>query len=292
MLKYKVMEKNPFKITVIVLAIVAVILVGVLAYIWIDRQSLIDDLIIDKEHLTEQMVELQNDYSELSTSNDSLNVEINREKEKVGQLLQRIKDTDAANRSKIRQYEQELGTLRSIMKHYIVQIDSLNTLNVELRKDVAVAREEAKKTKEQYEELSKTTDEYAKQIEIGSVIKGRAVTLVALNAKNKETDRSSRVSKFRTCLTLIENSIATRGYKTVYIRVKGPDGILITSDQEQIFTMAGEQMIYSESREVDYQGEEVEVCIYFETTGYTKGVYSVEAFTEEGLVGAADLLLK
>lgn len=286
-------DKNKIlKITTIVLAAVAVVLAAVFVYVWIDRQKMIDDLTIDKENLTSQLIELQGEYSLLSSDNDSLNVQLDREREKVDQLLERIKQTDAANRSKIRQYEKELGTLRSIMKHYIFQIDSLNTLNIALRKDAELARAEAAKSAERYQELSKTTDEYAKLVEQGSEIKGRGINIVGINASNKETDRSSRIKKLRTCLSLIENSIAPKGPMRVYIRVKGPDGILMTSDQQRIFEMNGEQLVYSESREVDYQGAEVEVCIYFASEEFTKGVYTVEAYTESGLLGTGDILLR
>lgn len=280
------------KITVIVLAAVAVVLAGVFAYVWIDRQKMINDLTVDKQNLTNELIELQGEYAQLSSNNDSLNVQLDREREKVSQLLDRIKKTDAANRSKIRQYEKELGTLRSIMKHYIFQIDSLNTLNIALRKDAELARAEAAKSAERYQELSKTTDEYARLVEQGSEIKGRGINIVGINASNKETDRSSRIKKLRTCLSLIENSIAPKGPMRVYIRVKGPDGILMTSDQQRIFEMNGEQLVYSESREVDYQGAEVEVCIYFASEQFSKGVYTVEAYTESGLLGTGDILLR
>ena len=280
------------KVTVIILSVVAVVLAGVFAYVWVDRQKMIDDLTIDKQNLTNELIELQGEYSQLSSDNDSLNVQLDREREKVSQLLDRIKQTDAANRSKIRQYEKELGTLRSIMKHYIFQIDSLNTLNIALRKDAELARAEAAKSAERYQELSKTTDEYAKLVEQGSEIKGRGINIVGINASNKETDRSSRIKKLRTCLSLIENSIAPKGPMRVYIRVKGPDGILMTSDQQRIFEMNGEQLVYSESREVDYQGAEVEVCIYFASEQFTKGVYTVEAYTSSGLLGTGDILLR
>lgn len=285
-------SNKTLKITTIVLAAVAVVLAGVFVYVWIDRQKMINDLTVDKENLTNQLIELQGEYSLLSSDNDSLNVQLDREREKVDQLLERIKQTDAANRSKIRQYEKELGTLRSIMKHYIFQIDSLNTLNIALRKDAELARAEAAKSAERYQELSKTTDEYAKLVEQGSEIKGRGINIVGINASNKETDRSSRIKKLRTCLSLIENSIAPKGPMRVYIRVKGPDGILMTSDQQRIFEMNGEQLVYSESREVDYQGTEVEVCIYFASEEFTKGVYTVEAYTESGLLGTGDILLR
>lgn len=286
-------DTKKLKNIIIVLAVLIGLLAAVFIFVWSDRQSMIKDLTLDKEELTQELVSLQGEYSVLSSDNDSLNVQLDREREKVDQLLERIQKTEASNRSKIRQYEKELGTLRSIMKHYIVQIDSLNTLNNELRKDAADARRIAKESTERYEQLSKTTDEYAKLVEKGSEVKGRGINVVAINKSNKETDRSSRVVKLRTCLSLVENSIAKKGPMTVYIRVKGPDGILMANDQQKLFTSAGEQMIYSESREVDYQGDEVEVCVYFAAEqGFVKGVYTVEAYTKDGLLGSGDIQLR
>ena len=41
------------------------------------------------------------------------------------------------------------------------------------------------------------------------------------------------------------------------------------------------------------QGDEVEICLYFEYgEQFTKGVYSVEAYTTEGKLGSADVLLR
>ncbi|MBR7157341.1 MAG: hypothetical protein IKD16_02990 [Bacteroidales bacterium] len=286
------MEKN-FKVLIGALAGVIVVLVGVLIYVWVDRNSMINDLTADKETLTAEMVQLQEDYSNLSSTNDTLNNELMLEREKVAQLLERVKKTEANNRAKLRKYEKELGTLRSIMRGYIKQIDSLNTLNTTLRKEAAVAKKEARESRNRYENLKSTTEDLGKQVELGSVVKGRGVTMIAVTETGKETERSSRTSKLKACLNLVENALAKKGPRTVYIRVKGPDGILMTSGQQQIFNMNGEQMIYSASRQVDYQGAEVEVCVFFDSgAGYTKGVYTVDAYTTEGKLGSADLLLK
>ncbi len=284
--------RNIYKTITIALAAVAVVLLGVLIYIWTDRNGMIDDLTIEKDQLTQQMEELKGDYALLSSTNDSINVELDREREKVEQLLERVKKTEAKNKAKLRQYEKELGTLRAVMKHYIVQIDSLNTLNSQLREEASQARAEAKKSKKQYEEANRTANEYAKKIEQGSQLKGRAISMVALAGNGKETVRSSRVVKLKVNVTLVENSIAERGYKYIYIRIKDPDGILMADGQDQIFTVAGESMIYSEKREVDYQGAEVDLSIYYPAASFSKGVYVAEVYTEEGLLGTTDLLLK
>ena len=288
------MEKEKqLKNLVIGLAVVAVVLVAVLSWIWVDRSKMIGELTVEKDSLTVQMVQLKTDYEGLSTNNTGLNAELTKEKEKVDQLIDRVKKTDATNKSKLRQYEKELGTLRSIMRGYIIQIDSLNTLNNHLRKETAVAKDEAKDSKQKFQDLQSTTDEYAKQVQIGSVLKGRGITTGAITSANKDTDRSSRTAKLKTCLNLVENSIAVKGPRKVYLRVKSPDGILMTGSQQQIFTVNGEQMVYSAVREVDYQGSELEVCIFFTNNiPFVKGVYTVDVFTEEGKMGTSDLLLR
>ena len=278
---------------VITLSVVAAVLLGVLVFVWASKQKLVKDLNLEKEDLTTELVALQNDYATLTSTNQAINDSLAVEREKVGQLIERLQKTEATNRSKIRQYEKELGTLRSIMKGYIVQIDSLNTLNTALRQQASEARQEAEESRKQYDELVTTTEALSAKASAGAVVKARGVVLSAINASNKETNRSSRVEKLRTCLSLIENTIAEKGPKVIYIRVKGPDGILMTGDQQRIFTVDGEEMIYSASREVDYQGEEVEVCIYFASgEGFVKGIYNVEVYSSEIMLGSADLLLR
>lgn len=277
----------------VALGIAAVLLGGVLAYVWVTKNNIVKDLNIEKADLTQEMMELRAEYAELQTANDTLNANLEIEREKVDQLIERFKETEATNRAQIRQYEKELGTLRSIMRHYIVQIDSLNNLNIALRQEASDARQEAAENRRQYDNLRTEADELGRQVAEGSVVKGRGVSLHAINSSAKETDRSSRTEKLRTDLFLIENSIAKKGPKRVYIRIKGPDGILMTADDRQLFTCAGEEMIYSESREVDYQGEEVEISVYFASDQpFVKGVYTVDAYTTEGKLGSADLLLK
>ena len=250
-------------------------------------------MIAEKDALTEQMITLQNEYATLSSDNDMINAQLDSSREEVSQLIERIKKTEATNRIMIRKYEKELGTLRSIMRNYIEQIDSLNTLNHKLTADAAAARKEAAETRRQSEQLSKAVAELTGQVAAGAVLKGRAIRMDAYNASDKVTDRSSRVVRLMTTLSLVENELAPKGPVRVYIRVKGPDGILLTSTDKHTFTLNGEPMMCSASREVDYQGEEVEMSIYLNgIEDYVKGIYTVEAYTDENLLGSAELMLR
>ncbi len=285
-------EQNMKKIMYALIA-VAVILAGVLAYIWYQKSSLVKELTIEKEDLTEQMIALQNDYATLSSDYDDINHQLDSSRLEVQMLIEKITRTEATNRSKIRQYEKELGTLRSIMKNYIVQIDSLNTLNKQLTADAAAARREAAESRKKQEELSRTVEDLSGQVAAGAVIKARGLRMEAFNGSDKQTDRSSRVVRLLATLSLVENDLAPKGPVRVYIRVKGPDGILLTNKTQRTFEIDGEPMIASASREVDYQGKEVELSIYLnDVTGYAKGIYTVEAYTDQTRLGTAELLLR
>ena len=287
------MEEKSLKKVMYVFMVVAIALAAALAYIWYEKNQLVNELTIEKEELTAQMIDLQNDYASLSSDYDMINSQLDSSREEVSQLIERIKKTEATNRSKIRQYERELGTLRSIMRNYIVQIDSLNTLNKKLTADAAAARREAAESRKKNEALSKTVESLAGQVAAGSVIKARGLRMEAYNASDKVTDRSSRVVRLITSLSLVENDLAQKGPVRVYIRIKGPDGILLTNSSQRTFQAGGEPMICSASREVDYQGKEVEISIYMnDVPEYVKGIYTVEAYTEQGKLGEAEMMLR
>ena len=291
--KEKKTGTGPAKAVMIALIAAVVALGAVLAYIWASKASLVKDLNLEKEDLTEQILALQGDYESLTSEYENINVQLDSSREEVAQLVERIQQTEATNRAKIRQYEKELGTLRSIMRNYIVQIDSLNTLNHKLTAEAAEARRDAAASKAANEELNKQVESLAGQVAAGSVIKARGLSMQAYNHSDKVTDRSSRVARLLTTLSLVENDLAPKGPVRVYIRVKDPEGILLTNSVQTSFNCGGEALLASASREVDYEGKEVELSIYLnDIPSFTKGIYTVEAYTEQGLLGRSELMLR
>lgn len=289
----KLAKVKSLKTVMYVLAGVAVLLAVALIFIWSQKSSLIRELEVEKQDLTAQMENLQNDYASLSSDYDSINSQLDTSRAEVANLLERIKKTDATNRAKMRQYEKELGTLRSIMRNYIVQIDSLNTLNHKLTADAAAARREAAASKAANAELSQQVENLSGQVAAGAVIKARGLSIAAYNSSDKVTDRSSRVVRLLTSLSLVENDLAPKGPVRVYIRVKDPNGIILTNSNRTSFTFNGEAMIASASRQVDYEGKEVDMSIYLnDIPSFQKGVYTVEAYTEQSKLGSAELMLR
>ena len=287
-------QKNKSLKTVMwALVAVAALMAAGLAYVWTSKSSLVKDLNAEKEDLTQEMIALKGDYDSLSSEYESVNSQLDSSREEVNQLIERIQKTEATNRAKMRQYEKELGTLRSIMRNYIVQIDSLNTLNHKLTADAAAARKEAASSRAENAELKGQVESLTGQVAAGSVIKSRGLSVNAYNASDKVTDRSSRVVRLLATLSLVENDLAPKGPVRVYIRVKDPEGILLTNSNQTSFTYNGQTMVASASREVDYQGKEVDLSIYLnDIPSYLAGIYTIEAYTSQAFLGKTELLLR
>ena len=286
-------EKKGPRTVMIILAIVAAALACVLGFMLYQRNNLVQDLETEKAELAQQMVALQQDFDNLNSDYESINHQLDTSREQVALLIEKLSKTEATNRAKIRQYEKELGTLRSIMKGYIVQIDSLNTLNKKLTADAAAARREAAESRAANEQLTQQVESLSSQVNAGKILKARGISLLAHYSNDKVGDRHSRVRYMTANLSLVENSLADRGPVRIYVRVKDPEGILLNNNESTSFSVNGEVLQATASREVDYEGSEVDLTIYINDTGeFVKGVYTLEVYTERSLLGRAECMLR
>ncbi len=286
-------EKKGPRTLMAILAAIALALAGTLGYMLYQRSALVKDLEGEKQELARQMVDLQNDFNTLNSDYESINHQLDTSREQVAMLIEKLSKTEATNRAKIRQYEKELGTLRAIMKGYIVQIDSLNTLNKRLTADAAAARKEAAESRRANEELTAQVENLSSQVNAGKVLKARAISLVGHYSNDKPGDRHSRVRYMVANLSLVENSLADRGPVRVYVRVKDPEGLLLINNESVDFMANGVPLQATASREVDYEGSEVDMSIYINDTGeFVKGVYTLEVYTEKGPLGRAECMLR
>lgn len=283
------------KTITIILAIALLVCLGGLYYVWNQGKQTADDITLEKEQVTNQLLELKGEYAELRTNNDTINAQLSREKQKIEMLLDKIKQTDASNRKnlgKLKEYEKEMGSLRTVLRGYVHQIDSLNNLNQQLRAENTEIKQQAEESQRKVEELSQTTENLKSIVDKGAVIKARDVMVTAINNKGKDVSKTRQVEKIRTCLTLISNNIADKGVRTLYIRIKSPDGSLMTNSSDNLFSAGDSQLVYSAMREIDFQGDDLEVCIFYTDSEYTAGIYNVEVYMDGVRIGTSQMLLK
>lgn len=284
---------NTLKAVMIAMIVVAVALAIALAYILKTKNALVRDLNEEKMELAEQIQTLQADYEDLSSDYESINAQLDSSREEVAQLMEQVKKTEATNRAKIRQYQKELGTLRTIMRSYIVQIDSLNTLNHELTAQAAQAKKEAAQHKKRSQELQQEVNQLSSQVATGSIVKARGLHVDAFTDADKITDKSNRVARLLVSLTLVENELATRGPLRVYVCVTDPEGNLLSDGKGTSFNFEGNTIQATASREVDYEGKEIDLSVYVNNiASFPKGVYTIRAYTESSTMGSTELLLR
>jgi peptidoglycan hydrolase CwlO-like protein len=291
---------NKQRVILFVLVSFVVLLAGSLVYLYMRNGSIQDenDRLIaeyeeEKDILTDKILALQADLDTLYSDNAAMTSKLDSSRIEVQLLIDKLSETEATNRSKMRQYEKELGTLRSIMKDYVRQIDSLNIENQKLTTAAAAARKEAADSKKKTEELTKTVANLSNKVNVGAQLKAYGITTQAYSKSDKTTDRSSRTAYLITSLTLGENDLAEKGPVMVYVRVKDPDGFLLVGETQRTFEYNGEMMSSSASREVDYQGAAVDMSIYLhDVPSYSKGVYTVEVYSDKTLFGTTELMLR
>jgi len=267
-------------------------LAAVVVMYFVQKNNMIEmEMILteEKDSLANELVLLMHGYDTLKTNNDTLNAQLVLEQEKIKRLL----SINASNAQLIRTYKKEISTMRDIMKSYIVQIDSLNTRNKLLLAENIQMRDQVTRVEQTNQELSKVKEELSSKVEIASVIQAKDIYPSPLNKKRKETDRVDRMVNLMVCFTLRENPIAEAGTKTVFMRVIRPDGLLVTISPDNIFQYQEENLIFTESRIVDYLNQDIEMCIYVDNNGdFIQGTYTVELYLEGELIGIGGFLLK
>lgn len=286
-------KKGSKNVVVAILAALAVILAVVLAVVASRDYKLVKELEQDKADLENRITELKTDFDNLQSDYDYINTQLDSSREEVAMLVDRIKKTEATNRQQMRKYEKELGTLRSIMKSYVAQIDSLNTANRKLADELSSSKKELAKATGENKELSAKVESLSSKVATGAIVKARGLSAKAYNNSNKATDRSSRVKRLAVSLSLVENELAKKGPMTVYIRVKDPEGNLLLDGEGASFRLNGESVAASASREVDYQGKEVDMTIYLNNVSdYVKGIYTIDVYTDKAQLGSIELMLR
>lgn len=295
-------SQAPRKRSLVVNLLAAVVLLlllvaGVLVFMYVrqSKESARVEQILQNERdsLQGNLERVVADYSLLQTDNAELQEKLNEERMRAQELLEEVKQVKQVSYGKIKEYQRELGTLRAIMRKMIGEIDSLNTLNQSLVAENVKVRTEYQESQRSIEKLTEERAELAARVDKGVELRAKGVLLMGLAKNDKETTRASRVKKLRTCFTLMENAIATPGMRQIYIRIFGPDEVLLANAQGATFAAGEEQLTYSAVRDVDYQNTDTEVCIFYgEDASFVRGVYRVEVYCDGVLVGKGESTLK
>ncbi|MBN2348299.1 MAG: hypothetical protein JXJ22_05650 [Bacteroidales bacterium] len=243
----------------------------------------------EKTDLEGELKDLIVGYDSLKTQNDTINLKLAAEQEKIRKLLR----TQAANYQKISMYKKELETLRKVMRSYIVQIDSLNTKNQELTAENIEVRGKLRDVEVKHEELSKVKDELSSKVQMASVLSAKNIVAEGINKSSKPKDKIGKIEKIRVCFTIRENAVTPAGTKTIYLRIIRPDVVVLGSNGSNLIESQGQQLAYTDSRDLEYENADIDMCIFWDITEeLIPGTYSAELYAEGYLIGSTTFALK
>ena len=283
---------------IIIGALAVAVLVGVLVFTTVraTRQAEAARAQLEQQQLDMAQADLEREYQDLNSefeqfensrrfiTDDSIKRELNDkyeaariQVEKLQQELNNQKHKSAAEISKLRN---EINTLRSLLRHYVEEIDRLNKENQELRSENEQVKTENRRLSSQVSETAKRNEVLSERMTLAEKLNVTGLTLTALNKKGKIEKKVSKAVQLKVTFTIPQNNSTPVGEKTIYMRIISPSGQLLGTGGT--FPFEGGNVEYSARKVIEYAGEEIGgVTIYWDVnTPLIAGDYTVELFAD------------
>ncbi len=278
------------------LAGLLVVLIIVLGWLLYDRKQeaiKLEEVTMEKFQLIREFEDLSTEYNHLRTDNDSMNIELEARQEEIDNLIDELNRTRINSNHTINQYRRELGTLRDVLKSYVVQVDSLNQDNIRLREENLQARQQAARFETALQEERQVKEDLTARVELGSRLTIENLIASPISLRGRETNRMRRIEQVQVCFTLRRNAIAEAGMRTMYIRLKRPDNLVLASSADNIMMVDENPTVFTASRDINYENVDIDVCIYYDDDGsLISGTYQAEVFTDGYRVGFTEFSIR
>lgn len=303
-------------------SIIAILLIGLgaMVYLWTNKRSELhacqnDNLVLksDMQYLSKMMEgytgglskDLKSDFKTMLETYDKL-IEmdrskadsLNKQKEHISVLLQKLNSQKPLTPKELIELKKENEVLRAIMRGYVVQIDSLNTLNIKLSSSLDETSTRLTATTTERDAYKKESEEKSVQLKKGAKLQAYGFTSQALRMKvnntTTETEKAKNAIQLRSTFTIGENTIASPGKKSVYLQIIAPSGdVLHNKPNTKMETEAG-QLFYSDKKDIDYNNQAIDLTIYYDLKGQelTRGNYKVKIYCEGLVIGTDSFTLK
>ncbi|GHT50951.1 hypothetical protein AGMMS49982_07250 [Bacteroidia bacterium] len=247
------------------------------------------------EALTDQFNDLDSQYDgfKITLRNDSLIAQLEAEQQKVRKLQAELKNTKVADAKKISALKKELETLRTIMRHYVAQIDSLDRLNKELMQENQAITGRYREATQTVTQLSTEKEKLTERVQIASKLDASNVNVRGLDKKDKPTKAIKKMMKIEVSFTINKNITAKSGTKDIYIRIQKPDEDILVKEPSNVFFFESKNIPYSAKRSIEYKGEEMPLSIYWEVEEMLlPGSYRADIFADGNLIGRKSFQLE
>ncbi len=257
-----------------------------------------EQVIVERDNVKNELLQLQQDFENLQTSDKGLQAEIEAKKAEIAQLLIDA-DKHKGDAYIISKLKKESETLRLIMRGYVRTIDSLGVLNKTLIVEKDNVLKELDNEKGRSITLNKEKEALNATIQKGSIltcfnVSAKGVKFKSGGKKESETSKASRTQKIKVSFSLGENKIAKAGEKTVFIRIVTPDGkeMAKSYDDNYKFTFDKSNGYFAGKETLNYANVELSGVTYCEGQGeLVAGNYIIEVCCDGVVIGSTNLRL-
>lgn len=296
-LDFEILKAKNKRNNIIVICLLAVLAVVATLYFLQSKEhkTVVTEMTVQKESLQKELSRLSIGYDSLKTENDTINTRLEAAQTKVKELIVELEQTKRVSFRKITEYQNQVNTMRGIMRDFVAQIDSLNRRNEILMAENQQVKEDYKRVETEKNQLNQEKEKLQQNLQRAAMLEARDLNVESLNDRNKDTKYAKRTEKIRVSFVLSKNVTTKRGSKNIYIRITRPDQLLLSKSQGDVFQFEDLKIQYSAMREVNYEGQELPVAIYWDNGGSPEliaGVYSVDVFADGNNIGTTSFSMK
>jgi len=298
-------EQGPRKSIVIIVIAILLGTNGLLLWQFFEKKASLDaanQTVIttnaEKDQLQMELNQVKNEFEKVKAENTNLREQLTTRDDEIKAKVAEIQKLIAmGGPAQIAKAKAEIVNLRQMNQMYVAQIDSLRKANTQLMTENTDLSSNLLAQKSQNENLSKENQALSGKVAAGSVLKATAIVTEGVryrsNGKEVITNKAKNVQKLRVRFVLVENKVIDKGPVNIYIRVLGPDGAVMSSDQES-FIMDGKAMVYTSKETVSYENKDTTVeVMWSKGSMFVKGHYTVEIYQQGGsLIGTGGLDMK
>ncbi|TAH40422.1 MAG: hypothetical protein EYC69_11470 [Bacteroidetes bacterium] len=295
--KNEYQEQGPKKGIVIIVITILLGTNALLLWQFFDKKNSLDlanqtivTTTAEKDALQAQLNKVKAEFEKAKSENSVMQEELTEKDEAIKAKVAEIQRLiSLGGPAQIARAKAELAKLNEMNQVYMAQIDSLNVITAQLQAQNIDLASNLNQEKSKNENLSAENVRLSSKVAAGSILKAQNILTEGLryksNGKEFQTSRAKQVQKIRTKFTLAENKVIDKGPIEIYLRVFGPDGVVMSSKQET-FKAQGQDLVFTVKQIVDYTNSDMPVEVFWaKGTEFVKGVYKVEIYHSGFLIG-------
>ena len=293
-------NKDKSKIYFFIIAIVALLATNVYFYVkYKSSGEKLYTLTLQKEKLQIEIDRIEAELDNVDRLNiPNLPVEITNQQTSARNTIADLRKGLEANNVSDRQIQEanlQLDKLKNSVSLLLNEIDDLKHQNEMLKKQNEELSGVVKEVNNNLDKLKENNDLLNKKVVVASSLKVSNIVVNGVERKkNGEYDieaRARKVDNLAIKFNVVDNSLARKGKREVFVRVVDPQGNLIAASND-VFYVHGDKLQYTFKEQINFTNNGEEYQFLWKDTKFKKGAYTVLLYADNAIMGRASVVLK